>query len=244
MAPTNVPAGRILPARSRAVPAGCTQSGRYRVGLASYCRDVDESGRDLRCYYEAEAEQRVRRTLLGRRVGLVADFIRELESEGRRSVIDIGAGPGLDGEQFVAAGMEYVGVDLALGNARLAAERGVTVLQADLCALPVRHDAFHAAWSMSTLMHLPAERVGKAVRQIADVLQPGSPIVVGVWGGDHGDVVSEKGIPGQRRLFSLRSLDRNAALLANGGKIESTTTWDFGDDAWEYQVFRIRSAPS
>ncbi len=216
----------------------------FGAGVAPYCRDVEATVRDLRSYYEAEAEQRVRGTLRGRRVGLVADFIRVLEREGRRSVIDVGAGPGLDGEHFVAAGMEYVGIDLALGNARLAAERGVTVLHADLRALPFREHAFQAAWSMSTLMHLSAESVGVAVRQMADVLEPGSPMVVGVWGGDHGDVVSENGIPGQRRLFSLRSLDQNAALLASGGTIESTTTWDLGDDEWEYQLFRLRSTRS
>lgn len=202
---------------------------------------MDGALSDLRSYYEAEARQRVRATLRGARVGLVTEFIQVLEREGRRSVIDIGAGPGLDGDHFVAAGMEYVGIDLALGNAQLAAGRGVTVLHADLRALPVRRHAFRAAWSMSALMHLSEDGVGAAVREMADALEPGSPMVVGMWGGDYGDVVSENGIAGQRRLFSLRSCDRNAALLANGGEIESMTTWDLGDDEWEYQVFRLRS---
>ena len=150
-------------------------------------------------------------------------------------------GPGLDDEQFVAGGLRYIGIDLAFGNAHLAAERGLTVLQADLSAVPIRSAAFDGGWSMSTLMHVPTDHVKTVVRQMAEVLRPGAPLLVGLWGGRQRDIVSEQGVHGQRRLFSMHTFERNLELLAHGGEVEWTTTWVSGDGDWQYQVFRLRS---
>lgn len=203
---------------------------------------ADETTRDLRAYYEAEARLRLRGELSARRVTLIDGFVELLRTERRTSVVEFGAGPGADGERFTAAGRSYVGVDLAHGNGRLAAARGVHVVQGDVAALPLRTGAFDAGWSMSTLMHLPADRVPVAARQMAAVLRPGAPLLVGLWGGDGTDLIGEGRIEGQRRLFSLRTFERNAELLSAAGPIEWASTWDLAPDEWPYHVFRIRAA--
>jgi SAM-dependent methyltransferase len=208
---------------------------------ASKFASVDVT-RDLRSYYEAEARLRVRAALSEQRIALIEDFITLLQSENRRSVVDFGAGPGHDGERFVGAGHTYVGVDLAHGNALLAAERNVTVVQAHLAALPFKSDSFEAGWSMSTLMHFPETEVPAAMRAMSETLQPGAPFLVGVWGGDDGDVISDSGIEGHRRFFSLRSHEQNGELLTAGGAIEWSTTWNFGAGEWAYHLFRLRAA--
>jgi SAM-dependent methyltransferase len=202
---------------------------------------ADETKRDLLRYDEAEARLRARGPLSPPRVALVDEFVALLRAEGRASVVEFGSGPGGDGERFVAAGCVYVGIDLAFGNAQLAAERGVTVVQADLAALPIRSHTFAAGWSMSTLMHLPAHQVPAAAAQMRTALRPGAPLVVGMWGGNDVDIVGERGIEGQRRPFSLRSHDHNAELLAAAGVIEWSTTWDLDATAWPYHVFRLRT---
>jgi len=175
-----------------------------------------------------------------RRVAVVDEFLSLMQAERRRSVVEFGAGPGLDGARFVDAGHRYVGVDLAHGNALLAAERNVTVVQADIAALPFAPGAFDAGWSMSTLMHVPEADVSATVSELVRLLRPGAPLFVGLWGGDQGQIVSEQGVDGQRRMFSLRSPGRNRELLAASAPIEWSTTWDLGPDHWSYQLFRLR----
>ncbi len=66
----------------------------------------------------------------------LAEFADSIRAEGRRSVIDVGAGPATDAPAFLDAGVEYVGIDLAVANGVLANESGATVVAASLFDLP------------------------------------------------------------------------------------------------------------
>lgn len=204
---------------------------------------MDAIKQGLRAYYEAEAAQGSRTALPDRRQALVAEFIALLHHEHRRSVVDFGSGPGLDGERFVAGGLAYLGVDLSVGNARLARKKGLTVVPADLSALPFVRHSLDAGWSMSTLMHLPEEQVSEAVHAMRAALAPGAPMCIGLWGGEFGDVMSEHGLEDHQRFFSLRTFERNAALISVAGRIEWSTTMTFDQGDWSYQLFRLRTFP-
>lgn len=201
---------------------------------------MDSVQQNLRAYYEEEARLRLRKPLTGRRVELCDEFVALLQAERRRSVVDFGAGPGRDGEAFVTAGLDFVGLDLAHANGVLAAERGINVVQGSVGAPPFRQGSFDAGWSMSTLMHIPEEQVPGTLYAMTASLRPGAPLVVGVWGGDQGDLVGEFGLAGHQRLFSLRPFGLNRRLFAACGEVEHASTWDLGADEWQYQVFQLR----
>jgi len=195
---------------------------------------------DLRSYYEEEARLRLRQPPKGRRVEVREEFLSLLKREGRHSVLDFGAGPGGDGRAFIEAGHRFVGIDLAHGNGALAADAGVTVVQASVAAPPVRARSFDAGWSWSTLMHIPEYDVADTLRAMAVPLRLGAPLFVGLWGGDRRDMISDWGIKGQRRPFSLRPSAVNQELLAVCGPVETVSTWDTGPAGWEYQLFQVR----
>lgn len=202
---------------------------------------MDPARRNLRAYYEEEARLRLREPVSGRRVELHADFVSLLNAEGRRSVVDFGAGPGRDGEAFVAAGLGFVGLDLAHANAVLARERGVSVVQGSIDAPPFHEGTFDAGWSMSTLMHIPADDVPRTLTAMTATLRPGAPLLVAVWGGDQGDIVGKFGLAGHQRFFSLRPFDVNLELFEACALVETATTWNFEPDEWQYQVFQLRT---
>ena len=196
---------------------------------------------DLRSYYEEEARLAARGPLRGRRLELRAQFVEQLVAEQRSSVIDFGAGPGRDAVGFHDAGISYVGLDLAHGNGVIAAQSDTIVMQASIDAPPLRQASFDAGWSMSTLMHVPDPDVPTALKALVAPLAPGAPMLFGLWGGTVGDHIDERGLDGQRRLFSLRSLDRNRELFKSIGHVEREELWDVGDrSGWEYQVFLMR----
>ena len=203
---------------------------------------MDSAQADLRAFYEEEARQRIRKPLTGRRIDVREEFIDLMRREGRRTIIDFGAGPGRDGEAFASVGLDYVGVDLAHANGVLAAERGVCVVHGSIAAPPFRATCFDAGWSMSTLMHLPEADVVAAVTAMTAVLCAGAPLWIGVWGGDQGDIIGEFAIAGHRRLFSLRDVEVNRRLFAECAQVDDVTTWDLGPDEWQYQIFHLRVA--
>lgn len=204
--------------------------------------DIDlEVRADLKAYYEAEAQQGSRKLPAGRRVELRSQFLELLGDEGRHSVVDFGSGPGGDGLAFEQAGHAYVGLDLAHGNAVLAAEQAVKVLPASLSEPPLRNQSFDAGWSMSTLMHLPEAEVPQAIGAMAAVLRSGAPLIVGMWGGMQGEHLSDIQIEGQRRLFRLQSPERNRELLESAMLLEREEVWSIGPDDWNYQVFLLRA---
>jgi hypothetical protein len=93
---------------------------------------------------------------------------------------------------------------------------------------------------MSTLMHVTEDEVPAILSAMVAPLRQGAPFFVGLWGGDQGNVISEVGIDGHQRLFSLRPVAVNRRLLAAGAMVEQASTWDLGGDEWQYQVFQLR----
>lgn len=197
---------------------------------------------DLRDYYEKEAARGIRDAPRDRRVELRDEFVTLLHEEGRRTVVDFGSGPGLEGEGFEAAGIDYVGVDLAHGNGRLAADDGRIVVQGSITAVPIAPRTFDAGWSMSMLMHLDEADAALAVEQMCAALRPGAPFLLGMWGReDEGEVFYSKAIPDATRPFHLRSFSHDEALLAAHATIESAEQWDVAEAPWDYHVFRLRT---
>lgn len=195
---------------------------------------------DLRSYYEREAELKHRGRPRRNRVRARDDYIELLRAEGRERVVDFGAGPAGDVVGFVEAGIACIGVDLAFGNAKLAADQELLVVHGSIAAPPFRAASFDAGWSMSTLMHVPEAEVPDVVRAMTVPLESGAPLMIGLWGGARRDEISTTQIAGEQRLFSMRPLQMNRDLLSSAGAVEHSETWDVGPEGWHYQLFRIR----
>ena len=203
---------------------------------------MDRVRADLARFYEHEATNRLRGSPMGWRVGWLDDFVATLVNQGGGSVLDVGAGPGTDALPFIAAGIRYVGVDLAVGNASLAADVDAAVVPASMFDLPFPDATFDAGWSMSTLMHVPADEVDEAMRSICRVLVPGAPLMIGQWGGPLGDIESDFAVAGLPRFFGLRTADHNRELLEPHGDVESwqVRETEYAPEGWEYHVAVLR----
>jgi ubiquinone/menaquinone biosynthesis C-methylase UbiE len=94
--------------------------------------------RDLIAYYDAEAHS-------GSRVdrgALRESFAELLAQEGRRALLDVGAGPGVDTVEWKAEGFAPVGIDLAPANVALMRERGRTAVTGSIYELPFADRTF------------------------------------------------------------------------------------------------------
>ncbi|MCB0968449.1 MAG: class I SAM-dependent methyltransferase [Ilumatobacter sp.] len=199
--------------------------------------------RALIAYYEQEVALDRRAELPEHRVRLRDEFAGVLRADGARTLLDVGAGPGLDVVGFAADGFESTGLDLAVGNAAAIRRRGARAVAGSLYALPFRSGSFDAVWTMSTLVHVPDARFDDAVRELLRVVRPGGAVAVGTWGGFDFEGVSEHGDIRPYRFFALRTHERFAALLARHGTVEGYQTMAPNPDShWEYQ-FAVLRAP-
>lgn len=195
----------------------------------------------LTAYYDAEAAAGARATKGELRVSLRRRFAELLDREGRRRLVDVGAGPGLDVGGFVTDGFDVIGLDLAPGNVRRMRERGLAGVAGSLYALPFGDGAFDAVWTMSTLVHVPDARFDDAIGELLRIVRPGAPVGIGSWGGRDWEGTSDTTRFDPPRFFSLRDHDRWRSMLERHATVESLESWTTEEPGWEYQFVLLRS---
>jgi SAM-dependent methyltransferase len=152
-----------------------------------------------------------------------------------RYVLEVGCGAGRDGLVLADGGCAYTGIDLSPAAVRICREQGLHALEASATDLPLADASFDAAWSMSTLMHLPGSGFDEAIGELGRVMKPGGPVAIGVWGHTRsGERTKPDG-----RYFRHRSDEELQAALRVLGEVVAFETWDWFDDGGHYQFARV-----
>ena len=196
---------------------------------------------DLISYYTNEVRDRQDRELPDNRVRVREAYLRQLDAEGRRSVVEIGCGPGRDGEAFAAAGFAYTGVDLAPASVEACRSLGLDARVASVLDLPFEDATFEAGWTMSTLLHIADADLDNALAEIVRVLRPGAPVGIGLWGDEVGGerVWQDESGFGPGRFFSIRTDSMMQEALARHGTVEQWSSWrDGGSMHYQWAVLR------
>jgi SAM-dependent methyltransferase len=190
----------------------------------------------MRDYYDAELPTRVDPPPGSCRSSRLRDFVRVCQVLRLGAVLEVGSGAGRDGRVMPAAGLGYTGVDLSAVGVRLCNELGMRAVQASATALPFKSRAFDAAWTMSTLMHLPGDDIQLALSELGRVIRPGGLLEVGVWGADE----SRIRIDDHGRYFRHRTDDEMRDLFSEIGEVVGFATWDHLAGGSHYQWARLR----
>lgn len=183
---------------------------------------------DLAVYYNRHAAVRNTRALTPHRIECREWFIRLLKAELRHSLVELGCGTGVEGVEFVRAGLHYTGVDLSSESVHVARLAGLDASVASGRDLPFTASVFDAAWTMSTLLHVPNSRIHDVVSELVRVTAPGAPIAVGLWSGDDDEVLNPEDLEEPRRFFSRRSDDTVRRIFGEHGSVEHFRTWPEG----------------
>ncbi len=179
-------------------------------------------------YYDRQAPVRNTRALTPHRVECREWFVRLLKAEHRHSLFELGCGTGVEGLEFVRAGLHYTGVDLSSESVHLARSAGLEATVASGRSLPFVDAVFSAAWTMSTLLHVPNSGIHDVVSELLRVTAPGAPIAVGLWSGEDCEVLNPEDLEEPRRFFSRRSDDTVLRIFGEHGSVEHFRTWPEG----------------
>jgi SAM-dependent methyltransferase len=205
--------------------------------------EISEQARrewDLVTYYDSEVHERAGRKLPVEREARRGEYVAQLTAEGRRTVLELGAGPGRDGVAFAEAGFTYTGVDLTPASVAACRAAGLDAQIASVLDLPFPDATFDAGWTMSTLLHVADADLDDALAEILRVLRAGALLAVGLWGGQEIDEGPQgDATHGPARFFSFRTDERVRELLSRHGGIENWATWP-GQRGLHYQYAILR----
>ena len=140
----------------------------------------------LRQAYDNSAEERDAGNagrLTPWKVATRADFLSLLQAEGKRSLLEIGGGPGHFAAFFRDAGLDVVMTDLSPAMVRLAQAKGLDARVMDFLKLDFPPAAFDAVFALNCLLHVPSADLPRVLAAIHRVLRPGGLFFYGVYGG-------------------------------------------------------------
>ncbi|MBT9256410.1 class I SAM-dependent methyltransferase [Phycicoccus sp. MAQZ13P-2] len=193
--------------------------------------DGHDVERRHRAFYDAEAPARADRALDPDRLRVRGDFVERLRAAGARSVLEVGCGAGRDASALAGAGLAYVGLDLSAGACSVVRAAGHRVVLGSATRLPFVDGSVDAAWSASTLMHLPGNGLRVALDEVARVVRADGLLALGVWGHDvDGEWTDPHG-----RYFRQRTVDGLLAEVRRVAEVIEVETWGRHPDGGHYQ---------
>lgn len=176
---------------------------------------MDEELRErLRQAYNLKAAERDSREIPEWRSGLRNDFAALLLREGKHTLLELGAGPGIDGRYFQEQGLDVLCTDLSPEMVRLCQAKGLKARVMDNTQFDLSAASFDAVYAMNSLLHLPKGDLAAVLGRIQSVLKPEGLFFMGVYGGVDSEGVWEEDDHEPRRFFAFYTDDQLKRLLS------------------------------
>ena len=168
----------------------------------------------LREYYDRDARRRAATTHSTWKMVAREATLALIQSEGKRTLLEIGAGPGRDALFFQKNGLEVICTDLSPAMVAFCQANGLTAYVKDFASLDFATGTFDVIYAMNCLLHVPNEAMPAILANLRRMLAPGGLFYFGTYGGKNEESQFAGGpIPGSR-YFVFRSDEQLKALVA------------------------------
>jgi 2-polyprenyl-3-methyl-5-hydroxy-6-metoxy-1,4-benzoquinol methylase len=195
--------------------------------------------------YDADAKRRVDNGKARDNWKLAARqaFADLAESEDKKTILELGAGAGLDSTYFKSRGFDVLATDMSPKMVEACQEAGLAAQALDLYDLGQLHRQFDAIYSMNVLLHVPKEDLGEVLATIHDTLTPDGIFFYGVYGGIERETIftdpKQMNLP---RFFSFLDDDTLHAMVSPLFEVVDSKAVDVGegDLGLHFQSFLLR----
>lgn len=137
----------------------------------------------IRDFYDRDVERREASGYPEWKRAARARFCELLQREGRRRLLEVGAGTGRDARFFLDHGFEVVATDLSPAVVRRCREKGLTAHVMDVLAPHLPPASFDAVHALNCLLHVPGRRLPDALSALGGLLVPDGLCFLGTYGG-------------------------------------------------------------
>lgn len=169
---------------------------------------MNDFKQELKTAYNADAKRRDDAN--GKRdqwkLDLRQYFVDLLKKENKKTVLELGAGAGLDSQFFKKNGFEVLATDLSDEMIKMCQKRGLEATIFDLYDLEKLGRKFDAIFSLNALLHVPRKDIKKVLEGIYNTLNDNGIFFFGVYGGiEEEKTIIDKSKMGLPRFFSFLS---------------------------------------
>ncbi len=109
--------------------------------------------------------------------------MEELQRQGTRSLLELGAGTGRDSLHFQSKGLTVTSIDLSPEMVRLCKEKQLDAYVMDFATLTFPAESFDGVYALNSLLHTPKVELPQTLMGIHRVLKPNGLFYLGVYGG-------------------------------------------------------------
>ena len=133
-----------------------------------------------------------------------AIFLALLQSKEKRSLLEMGAGPGHDSKFFQDMGLAVTCIDLSPEMIKLCQQKGLSAQVMDMTDLNFHPDSFDAVYALNSLLHIPKANFRTVLKNVKKVLKPSGLFYLGVYGSDkESEGIREQDTYNPKRFFSF-----------------------------------------
>ena len=135
-----------------------------------------------------------------------ANFLALLQSKDKRSLLEMGAGPGHDSKFFQDTGLAVTCIDLSPEMIKLCQQKGLSARVMDMTHLDFPPASFDAVYALNSLLHIPKADFRIVLENVKKVLKPSGLFYLGVYGSDEDfEGIWEQDAYNPKRFFSFHT---------------------------------------
>jgi 2-polyprenyl-3-methyl-5-hydroxy-6-metoxy-1,4-benzoquinol methylase len=181
----------------------------YRFSASiCYTDDMNDFKQQLQTAYDQDAKRRDANESdrEGWKLNVREEFAHLLKSENKKTILELGAGAGIDSKYFMGKGFDVLATDLSSEMVKMCEKRGVKATIADVYSLDKIGQTFDGIFSLNVLLHVPRKDLQQVLDNIHNTLNNNGIFFYGVYGGrDEEKVITDKSRVDLPRFFSFLS---------------------------------------
>ena len=160
----------------------------------------------LKTAYDADATRRDEdeKNRADWKIRVREEFINLLRKENKKSILELGSGPGVDSKYFMDQGFDVLATDLSPEMVKMCRKRNVPAKVLDLYKISSLGKKFDGIYSLNVLLHTPRTDLQKVLSGIHNALNDDGIFFYGVYGGSNEEkTIIDKTKMGLPRFFSF-----------------------------------------
>lgn len=190
----------------------------------------DQIINNLRAAYNQSAVRRDQSPKSAWKLASRQAFLEQLQQESKTRLLEIGAGPGVDGRFFQDHNLTVTCTDLSPEMVRICRAKGLEAHVMDFLNLDFPDAHFDAVYALNCLLHVPKPDLPRILQAIRRVLKPGGLMYVAVYGGFELEEVWQDDDHEPKRFFAFYTDEQIQTVVGHFFDVEQFTAVDNNTD--------------
>lgn len=168
------------------------------------------------------------------------NFLDLLRRENKQTLLEVGAGTGIDSLFFQNNGLRVICTDLSPAMVCLCREKGLEAYVMDFLHLDFPPASFEAIYALNCLLHVPTKDLPAVLQKLRDLLQPGGLFFLGVYGGTEEEGPHAEDWHTPPRFFAHHTDEFMREITARFFDLVSFKTIPIKNERWHFQSLILR----